>query len=265
VFSGLDDGTSAHPFVVAPLTDPMAQLVKAVMDSGTPGTDYSSTIGGPNAFVSATANTSSPATVVTFTALSAGSGGNSITFTVTGGSALTASGSGTLANGGVDALVGCEIPDGQTPISISQVSGYVMVAISDSQKFYWVNPGETSIDPLNFASKESSPDNIVSLRAVGDQVLVQGEKSTENWYATGNIASPFAPIEGRVYARGAIPGTSVVIDDGVLLVGDDGRVYSIGFQQGDGVDAGWGVNRISNNGIEERVRRQLRREDGLTP
>ena len=121
------------------------------------------------------------------------------------------------------------------------------------------------IDPLDFASKESSPDPIIHMRAVGDQVMIMGAKSTENWYATGNLAAPFAPIEGRVYARGVVNGTPVVVDDGIILVGDDGRVYSIGYQPGDSTDTAWGVNRISNNGIEERVRYQIRRQQGLTP
>lgn len=269
-FSPSDAGTVSNPFKVNPNTatgplDPMSQLVLAIMNSGTAGLDYSLTIAGANTQVSALKDTLTPTVVVTLTALAAGTSGNSLTFAVTGGTALTASGTGHLANGGIEALEGCDIPDGKTPISISQVSSYVLVAISNSQQFYWVNPAEIVIDPLNFASKESSPDNITHIRAVGDQLLVIGEKSTENWYATGNLTAPFAPIEGRVYARGAITGTPVVIDDGVLLVGDDGRVYSIGFQSGDGTDAGWGVQRISNNGIEERVRRQIRREEGLTP
>lgn len=269
-FSMSDAGTSANPFVVNPTSvasalDPMNQLVLAVMNAGTPGVDYSDTIAGPNTFVSAVGDGSTPATVVTFSALSSGTGGNSITFTVTGGSALTAAGSGTLANGGIESLQGCTMPDGVPPLSLTQVSSYVLVSVANNQKFYWVNPGEVVIDPLNFASKESSPDPIECMRAVGDQVLIMGEKSTENWYATGNIAAPFAPIEGRVYARGVINGTPVVVDDGVILVGDDGRVYSIGYQPGDSTDTSWGVNRISNNGIEERVRYQIRREAGLTP
>lgn len=264
-FSGMDAGTVSHPFVVDPLVDPMAQLVKAIMDSGTPGTDYSGTIGGPNTFVTATDDGLVPSVVVTLTSVTQGTGGNSTTFTVTGGTALTASGSGHLANGGVDALQGVTMPGGVAANSLTQVSSYILVSVANSQQFYWVNPGDIVIDPLNFASKESSPDNITHLRAVGDQVLVIGEKSTENWYATGTFASPFAPIQGRVYARGAITGTPVVVDDGVMLVGDDGRVYTIGFQPGDGTDASWGVTRISNNGIEERIRYQLRREAGLNP
>lgn len=346
-FSGSDNGSSSHPFVVNPHTstgpsDPLAQLVLAVNDSGTPGVDYSTTIGGPNTQVSAaagadgiiavnvqnggtgfsstptvvfsggggsgatatatvaggaitlvtmvtagfnylaapivsftggagtgaiataTVGTASPVNVVIFTATAQGTGGNSITLSVTGGTALTASGA-TLANGGLNVLEGCEVPGGQIPLSLAQVSSFVLVSIANTQQFYWINPGEISIDPLNFASKESSPDNIIAMRTLGDQVAVIGEKSFENWYATGDSTAPFAPIEGRVYARGVIDGTAVVVDDGIIIVGDDGRVYSIGFQSGDATDIGWGVTRISNNGIEERIRRQVRREGGLTP
>ena len=268
-FSGSDAGTAAHPFVVKPtnsfsILDPIGQLNLAINDSGTPGTDYSSTIGGFNTLVRSEVDSITPTTIIHFIARNTGTGGNSITLAVTGGTALTASGS-TLTGGGIDALQGCAFPLGETPSTLAQVSSYVLVGSSNTQKFYWVNPGEVVINPLNFASKESSPDPITHIRTVGDQVMIFGEKSTENWYATGNLSAPFAPIEGRVYQRGAISGTPVVIDDGVFIVGDDGRVYSIGFQGGDSTDTGWGVGRVSNNGIEERVRRQIRREAGLNP
>lgn len=263
-FSPSDAGTLANPFIVYPSTNPMAQLILAVNDTGQAGVDYSSTIGGPNLFANASADADDPLTVVHFTANEVGSAGNFITTTTAGGTAL-AFDDPTLTNGGIEALQGCEVPDGQTVTSLAQVSGYVLLSISNSQKFYWINPGETTIDPLNFASKESSPDNIIAMRTLGDQVGVIGEKSFENWYATGDVTAPFAPIEGRVYARGAYDGTAVVVNDGIILVGDDGRVYSIGYQSGDSGDIGWGVTRISNNGIEERIRRQIRREAGLTP
>lgn len=270
-FSGLDAGTISHPYVVNPTSianglDPLDQVVLAVTATGIAGTDYSSTITAAHTTVTAANNSGViPSTSIRFNAKASGTGGNTITFTVTGGAALAATGSGTLANGGIQALQGCTMPGGITPGSITQVSSYVLVAQSDTQTFYWVNPGETTIDPLNFASKESSPDPIIHMRAVGDQVLIMGAKSTENWYATGNITDPFAPIQGRVYARGVLVGTPVVVDDGLILVGDDGRVYSIGYQPGDPTDTAWGVQRISNNGIEERIRYQLRREQGLTP
>lgn len=265
-FSGLDDGSAAHPFIINPTTqaavlDPLAQIVLAIMDSGTPGVDYSGTLGGHNTLVSAVSNEPTTSTV-TFSALSVGPDGNSITTTVTGGAAL-AFGAATLSGGGVDALQGVTMPDGVAASSLSQVSGYVLVSVANTQQFYWLNPGEVVIDALDFANKESSPDDIISMRAVGDQVLVMGEASTENWYATGELAAPFAPIEGRVYQRGAVEGTPCIVADSVLLVGDDGIAYEVGYQYGGTAD--WGVHRISNHGIEERIRRQLRREQGLTP
>lgn len=269
VFNPANAGTLANPFVINPTSissglDPLNQLVLAITATGQSGVDYSATITGPHTLVTAMNNSGvTPATSVKLSAITAGAGGDVITFTITGGAALTASGSGTLANGGIHALQGCTMPGGVTPGSITQVNSFVLVAETDSQKFYWVNPGEEVIDPLNFASKESSPDPIMVMRTVGDTVMIMGTKSTENWYATGQAAAPFAPIEGRVYARGVLEGTPVVIDDSIIVVGDDGRVYSIGL--GGQGDVGGGVNRISNNGIEERIRYQIRREEGLTP
>ena len=118
-----------------------------------------------------------------------------------------------------------------------------------------------TIDPTNFFSKESNPGTIVDMHTVGDQVLIAGEGSTENWYATGNFDLPFAPQEGRVYRRGVIEGTTVVVGDSLILVGDDGVVYEIGYQAGQA--SAWGVHRISTNGIEERIRTQMRRLQGL--
>jgi len=254
VFSGSDAGTLSNPFVVAPLTDPMGQLNKAINFSGTPGVDYSSTLGGANVFARSATDGLVPAVTLTITSVSNNASSNFVTLSKIG-TALTVSGP-TLTGGNIHALQGCTIPDGQTPSSVTQVDSYVLVSITGTQKFYWINPGETTIDPLNFALKESSPDPIVQMRTVGDQVLIMGSKSTENWYATGTATAPFAPIQGRAYARGVLDGTAIVLDDSVYLAGDDGKVYAIGLQ---------GVNSVSNNGIEERIRRQVRNELGLTP
>jgi len=251
VFNGTDDGSLANPFVVDPLADPLGQLEKAINATGVAGTDYSATLGGPNTYVSADLQTINELDV---TARVQGTSGNSLPLVVIAGTGLDVSGTGFLQNGGIHALQGCTVPDGKTVGTLAQVDSYVLVGINNSQQFYWINPGEVVIDPLNFASKESAPDPITQIRTVGDQVLISGERSTENWYATGNDLAPFAPIEGRAYARGAIPGTSVVIDDSAFLVGDDGKVYRIGVG---------GMTVVSNPSIEERIRMQQRREQGL--
>lgn len=258
-------GTAAAPFSIyvdASRPNACYQLYLCLSGTGRPGWDYSNIAPKPNPQVTVTIN--SARTVLTFTASVAGSAGNNIVMTLINGVGLAFSAA--TLTGGIGSLNNCPMPDAsESAYSLTQVSGYVLVSVQDSQKFYWINPGDTTIDPLNFASKESSPDAITSMRTTGDQVLIMGNKSTENWYATGDTTSPFAPIQGRVYDRGSLDGTAVVIDDAVILVGDDGHVYSIGFQSGDTTNAGWGVSRISNNGIEERIRRQLRRELGLIP
>lgn len=254
-FNPSDAGTAGNPFIVNPLTDPMNQLYLAINGIGVPGVDYSNTLGGPNTLARAEPDANNPVVRLTLRSVANDVSGNNVTLTVIAGTGLSVSGA-TLTGGGVHALQGCTVPDGQTPGSLTQIDSYVLVAINSSQRFYWVEPGEVTIDPLNFASKESAPDNISQMRTVGDQVLIMGEKSTENWYSTGQTTAPFAPIQGRSYARGALKGTAVILDDNVILTGDDGKVYQVGLQ---------GINSISNNGIEERIRRQVRREEGLEP
>ena len=211
------------------------------------------------------------ATQVTVTARSEYTDGNAITATVVSGSFLSWA-SAMLTGGGVHALTRVVIPPIATEVpgvtadganALSQVSSYVLVSVGGTQAFYWILPGEIVIDPLNFAEKESNPDNIVDMLCVGDQVLITGQGSTENWYASGNFEAPFVPIEGRVYARGTTAGTAVKVRDGIILVGEDGIVYSVGYTFG--AQAQWGVTRISTHGIEERIRAQLRAEQGLTP
>ncbi len=181
------------------------------------------------------------------------SGGGSVAW---GATTLTGGGGTTLAS-----VTG--FGSGEVVKALATVSGYVLVSVGNSQKFYWLNPGEVVIDPLNFAEKESNPDNILDMLTVGDQTLITGNGSAENWYATGNFAAPFAPVEGRVYARGVVEGTPVVVNDGVILVGNDGIVYQVGYKYGG--EAQWGVHRISTHAIEERIRTTLRLEQGLAP
>lgn len=277
----------------------LANMVKLLNYTGVSGVDYSSEIGGASIYVTATSTPTTlvatavdegtvgnsvitdvvagsflswsagtlgggtnTATTLKITARSDDADGNAITTTVFSGSFLTWTGA-TLSGGGTHVLSGVPMPDGVGPRALAEVSGYVLVSVADSQKFFWIVPGEVTIDALNFAEKESNPDNILDMNRVGDQVLISGNGSAENWYASGDPGAPFLPIEGRVYQRGVIEGTAVVVNDGVILVGNDGKVYEVGYQYGTTTQAG--VQEISNAGICERIRVTLRSEQGLTP
>lgn len=279
VDSGAPAGTSGNPYraklgTAAPdaygLTGDQSSLkyMELLLNlSGTGGSDYSTAVVAPSTTVTATGPSDqlAPATLV-LVALTDGGGGDLVTTTVptnTGGylawSAATLTGGGNQALQTVTGMGATEVPG-----AITSLSGYILVAVAGTSKLYWINPGEVIIDPLNFASKESNPDNISQMITVGDQSLIMGDGSTENWYATGNFDAPFAPIDGRVYKRGTLAGTAVVVGDSVFLVGDDLKVYSIGYT-GAGTDAQYGVHRISTHGIEERIRTQVRFLQGFPP
>lgn len=268
VNSGAPDGSSGNPYLALLGTDvadangflldqsSLSEMSILLNFSGTSGDDYSNTVPGPSADVSAT---STFATLVV-TAIADLTTGNLVTTSSSG--ADIAWGSTTLTGGGNQALqTVAGMGDGEVPLALTPLSSYMLVSVGNSQKFYWINPGETWIDPLNFASKESNPDNITSMSTIGDQAIICGAGSTENWYATGNFDAPFAPVEGRVYRRGCLEGTEVVVKDALMLVGDDGIVYTIGYNWGD--TSQYGVHRTSTHGIEERIRTQMRILQGL--
>lgn len=222
----------------------MANLLSFV---GTRGIDFSSNLGGQNPDVTATVD----ATHLYLTSRSDLSTANSIATTVPSGAGI-AFGTATITGAGVHVLHGVEMPDGVGAQSCASLAGFILVSVAQSGRFYWLNPGDITIDPLNFATAERQPDNIVDMISVGDTVWMLGDGSTEVWYATGDAIAPFAPTQGRVYARGIVEGTAVRVKDQVILVGSDGIVYSVG----------GGIERISHHGIEERIRAQLERELG---
>lgn len=255
------NGSAAHPWLAKLTGDALENMANLLNFDGVRGVDFSTALGGPNPAYSGSNPGTSPFTQLIVTASSEYAGGNAITTAVTTGAGI-AWGAATLAGGGVHALQGVEMPDGDPAKALSQVSGYVLISVGNSAEFFWLEPGTTTIDPLNFATKESNPDNILDMVEIGDQVIIMGQGSTENWYATGDFTAPFAPVEGRVYRRGIVDGTAVAVGDSLVMVGDDGVVYSIGYAYGD--TSTYGVHRISTHAIEERIRTQLRREQGLT-
>lgn len=247
------DGSAAHPFLCLPggtHAQYLENMMNMIMFVGTRGVDFSTTLTTANLQVTAT----SSATTLTLTAKSGNTDGNAIATAVTGDAHLSFANA-TLTGGGVHALHGVPIPDGEGVSLVAVLNSFVWVGVNDSQKFYYVRPGETTVDALDFANKESQPDPLSDLVVIGDVMVVIGTASTEFWSATGDNDNPFAPITGRTLSRGAVPGTAVAIDEAtIMLVGNDNRVYSVS-----GVP-----NVVSDHGIEERIRRQLRREAGIT-
>ena len=142
-------------------------------------------------------------------------------------------------------LVEVVMPDDVPVSSVEYLNGYFILTQADSDRYYWIAPGETDPDALSFASAEYAPDNIVCVKRLGDELWLFGDETTEVWVPTGDNDAPFQRVPGRLYDKGAASADAVVPGDNTLIfAGSDGIVYRCDNQP----------VRISDNGIEERIR-----------
>jgi hypothetical protein len=111
-------------------------------------------------------------------------------------------------------------------------------------RFYWIDPGETFVDPLNFATAERAPDAINQVLALSDRFWLFGESSAEPWVTTGNIDAPMVRMSGVLYEQGAWAGTAIKVGETIIVVNQNGTVYQI---------AG-GIEVISTPAVSEMIR-----------
>jgi len=140
------------------------------------------------------------------------------------------------------------LPDGYLAQDVDQLNQYVLVLTSGgSGRFYWIVPGETTIDALNYATAESSPDGAVAVRRVGDELWFFGTDTIEVWQATGDQDAPFQRASGRLYERGCLARDTVRrFDNSVMWVADNGEVCK----------GGAVPQVVSDNGLTERIRKR---------
>jgi len=255
VDAGSPAGTSANPWLVAlgiSSTIAWSNFSSALSATGTAGTTYSTVlVVNPSVQVIATDTTS-----VRVRADINGTLGNAITTTETGaGIAWLA---GTLTGGGGPQVTQVETPDDVGVISLGYIASYVVVVPAQGAgingRFYWIQPGETTIDALDFATAERAPDPIFGVVVFGDQFWLPGSTTTEVWYFTGNIDAPVQRLQGVTFDRGTWEGTAIQVKESMMIVDSDGGVFQI---------AG-GLTRVSNPAIEERIRKAIQYQASRT-
>ncbi len=153
-----------------------------------------------------------------------------------------------LAGGGGSTFSTVTMPNSVGAVWVDTIASFVMVVVAQgfdmNGRFYWIDPGEAIVDNLNFATAERAPDPLYSVMTLGDQFWLFGSSTTEIWYPTGDGQAPFQRIQGRLFDRGIWGGTAVKIGDELIVTDRDGVVYRIGE----------GVQRVSNYGVEQRIR-----------
>ena len=241
-------GTAGNPWRVllgATASDSLSNLYYAINAGGGAGTTYSTAL---TAHPTVASNVQSGDDLYVV-ARTAGAAGNSIATTETG--ANLAWGAATLAGGGTAQLRQVGMPDDVGAISVAHFNSYILVAPVQGNdvngRFYWINPGETFVDPLDFATAERSPDPINQIVALSDRFWLLGQSSSEPWITTGNLDAPMIRMQGILYEQGAWPGTGVKVNNGIILVDQYGDVYQV---------AG-GLKMISRPDISERIREAI--------
>lgn len=248
VNAGTPAGTVANPWLVAlgaSAADAWTNLYSAIGAAGAAGTQYSTAL-----TVNLDAQTTNfTSTQVDVRANALGALGNAVVTTETGGAISWSAG--TLTGGGSPIWFQVATPDDVGVISLGYISSYVVVVPAQGQdingRFYWIDPGETSIDPLDFATAERAPDPISGVVIFGDQFWLPGDKTTETWYFSGNEDAPVLRVQGVVFDRGAWAGTAIQVKDSMIIVDNEGAVFQI---------AG-APKRISRPDIEERIRKAI--------
>lgn len=126
-------------------------------------------------------------------------------------------------------------------VSLAYMDGYFIVTVGQ-QFFISALYNGTSWDALDFASAESSPDDLVVAIADHGQLWLIGNSSAEAWYNSGNNAFPFERIGQTRIEKGAAAGKAVVkMDNSIYFIGNDGIVYRGG---------GGGIERVSTASVE---------------
>lgn len=178
------------------------------------------------------------------TRIGAIAGTGPVSFASSGSEIVITAGFGAYSYNGID-LAEIAFPDGANVTAVAFIAGLFIYARAGTQKFYWsaTLDGRT-IDALDFASAESSPDGITDIIVAKGNAYLIGQATVEPWIATGAGDLPFALIQQRLYPRGAKDtGCSADMDNTLFSVLNDnsvGRMADV-----------WEV--ISDAGIEERI------------
>ena len=141
-------------------------------------------------------------------------------------------------------------PDFPGAVTVGYLDGYFVFNEPTSQRI-WVTSllDGTSVDPLDFASAEGSPDGLVSLIIDHREAWLFGTNSVEVWYDSGAADFPLTRIQGAFNEIGCAAAFSVArLDNGLFWLGSDARGRGIVYRAN-----GYTGQRISTHAVEWQI------------
>ncbi len=145
-------------------------------------------------------------------------------------------------------LANITFPDAAPVVAVTYIGSlfvYVRGGGTFPGRFYWSAPlNAASIDGLAYATAEREPDDLLDIRALGDNIWLFGQQTVEAWSHTGDPNLPFTRLENVAFDKG-IFGTGAVVraDNSLIFVGSNRTAYRISEVP----------ERISDHSIEERL------------
>lgn len=141
-------------------------------------------------------------------------------------------------------------PDFPGAVTVGFIDGYFVFNEPNSQRL-WVTTlyDATTIDPLEFASAEGNPDNIVALIVDHREVWVFGTQTVEVWYDNGATDFPLERIQGAFNEIGLAATYSLAkMDNRLFWLGADARGHGMVY-----VANGYTGARISTHAVEWQI------------
>jgi len=151
-------------------------------------------------------------------------------------------------------------PDFPGAVTVAYLDGYFVFNQPNSQ-LLWITQllDGTSIDPLDFASTEGSPDGLVAVVANFREVWAFGTNSIEVWYDSGATDFPLQRIQGAFNELGcAAPYSIAKMDNGLFWLGRDRRGQGIVYRAN-----GYTGVRISTHAVEWQIQQYADLSDAI--
>jgi len=151
-------------------------------------------------------------------------------------------------------------PDYPGAVAVGYLVGYFVFNEPNSQRV-WITSllDGLSVDPLDFASAEGSPDGLVSIIIDHREAWLFGTNSVEVWYNSGNVDFPLQRIQGAFNEIGcAAPYSVAKIDNGIFWLGADARGRGIVYRAN-----GYTGQRISTHAVEWQIQQYGNLSDAI--
>lgn len=134
---------------------------------------------------------------------------------------------------------------------VAFLNGFFAFNKPNTQIFYWTGAYDLTLDPLDFASSESSPDLLVRMIKDHNDLILFGTKSTDVFSASGSTDAAFSAIAGATMEVGCAAAHSPCrMDNTVFWIGNDERGDAMVWRMN-----GYQPVRTSTHALEEEMRR----------